>query len=270
MSVVRFPARLRETRLPIFTLMAVLHAGAVLALFHFSWSALLACLFTYWVAGGLGIGIGYHRLLTHRGLKVKKPVEYVFALLGSLALQGGPIWWVTTHRVHHAFTDREGDPHSPRDGAWWSHMGWILRDYSLEHDLTLASRYAPDLATDRFYVWLTRLHLVPPVALAALFYFCGGLPFLLWGTCVGTTLLLHATWLVNSASHISGSRRFETSDDSRNTWWVALVTFGEGWHNNHHARPAAAKHGIAWYEIDMNWWCIQVLRLFRIASAVRV
>jgi stearoyl-CoA desaturase (delta-9 desaturase) len=250
--------------------MLLLHAGTVLALFYFSWSALLVGLVSYWVAGGLGIGIGYHRLLTHRGLRVPKPLEYALALCGSLALQGGPIWWVATHRVHHAFTDREGDPHSPRDGAWWSLMGWILREYSGRNDPALAARYAPDLTSDPFHVWLTRLHLLPPVAVAVLFYVFGGLPYLLWGTFVSITLMLHATWLVNSAAHMWGSRRYETRDDSRNSWWVALVTFGEGWHNNHHARPAAARHGLTWYEIDVNWWCIRLLHRLRLASAVRL
>jgi fatty-acid desaturase len=259
----------RLPRLPITVVMVLLHAGAVAALFDFSWSALAAAVAIYWIAGGLGVGIGYHRLLTHRGFKVAKPLEYALAVCGTLALQGGPIWWVVTHRVHHAFTDVEGDPHSPRDGAWWSHMGWILRDYTLGHDLSLASRYAPDLASDRFYVWLTRFHLAPPLAMGALLYALGGPSFVLWGVCACLTVLLHATWLVNSAAHLWGTRRYDTRDDSRNSWWVAMLTFGEGWHNNHHARPAAARHGHAWYEVDVNWWCIRLLERAGIASAVR-
>jgi fatty-acid desaturase len=249
--------------------MVALHVGAAAAPFQASWPAVLAAVALYWIAGGLGIGIGYHRLLTHRSFRAPKPVEYALALCGSLALQGGPIWWVMTHRIHHALADREGDPHSPRDGAWRSHMGWILRDYPLVHDLTLAPRYAADLSGDRFHVWLTRLHLAPPLGMAVLLYAMGGLPFLLWGTCVSITLAFHATWLVNSAAHMWGARRFDTGDDSRNSWWVALVTFGEGWHNNHHARPAAARHGHAWYEIDVNWWCIRLLGRMRLASGIR-
>lgn len=259
----------RLPRLPITIVMVALHTGAVAALFHFSWPALLAAAVLYWAIGGLGVGIGYHRLLTHRGFEVPKPLEYALALLGALAMQGGPIWWVVTHRVHHAFTDVDGDPHSPRDGAWWAHMGWILRDYSLGHDLTLATRYAPDLVSDRFYVWLTRLHLVPPIVLGLLLYAIGGPAFVLWGSFLCLTVLLHATWLVNSAAHLWGSRRYETRDDSRNSWWVALLTFGEGWHNNHHGRPAAARHGHAWYEVDVNWWCIRLLERSGLAWAVR-
>jgi stearoyl-CoA desaturase (delta-9 desaturase) len=249
--------------------MLLLHAGAVAALFAFSWPALFVAALLYWVAGSLGVGIGYHRLLTHRAFTVPRPVEYALALCGTLALQGGPVWWVATHRIHHARADREGDPHSPRDGGWWSHMGWILSGYSFRHDLGLASRYAPDLAGDAFYVWLTRLHLVPPAVLGAGLYAAGGWPFLLWGLCLCGTAMLHATWLVNSAAHLWGTRRFNTRDDSRNSWWVAMLTFGEGWHNNHHASPASARHGGAWYEVDPNWWCIRALELVGVATAVR-
>jgi fatty-acid desaturase len=250
--------------------MIILHAGAVAALFVFSWPALLVAILLYWVAGSLGIGLGYHRLLTHRAFKVPKAVEYFLAVCGTLALQGGPIWWVMTHRIHHAHTDGEGDPHSPRDGRWWSHMGWILQGYSFRHDIASATRYAPDLVRDRFHVWLTRLHLVPPLAVGAILFAVGGWSVLLWGLFLCSTVMLHTTWLVNSATHMWGTRRFETRDDSRNSWWVALLTFGEGWHNNHHAAPAAARHGLVWYEIDMNWWCIRVLQLVGIASAVRL
>ena len=149
-------------------------------------------------------------------------------------------------------------------------MGWVLQGYSFRHDITEATRYTPDLVKDRFYVWLTRLHLLPPAVVGLALYALGGWPFLLWGLCLCSSVMLHTTWLVNSATHMWGTRRFETRDDSRNSWWVALLTFGEGWHNNHHASPAAARHGLVWYEIDMNWWCIHVLQRLGIASGVRL
>jgi fatty-acid desaturase len=223
----------------------------------------------YWIAGSLGIGMGYHRLLTHRGYKTPKPVEYFLSLCGTLAVEGGPANWVVTHRIHHRFSDQDGDPHSPRDGGWWAHMGWILVGRAQEHPSAVLRRYAPDLMRDRFQSWLNRLYIWPIVALGVGLYALGGWPFLTWGLCLRVVLGLHATWLVNSATHMWGSRRFATRDDSRNNWWVAWLTFGEGWHNNHHAHPTSARHGLAWYEIDMNWWGIRTLKWLGLAKSIR-
>ena len=132
------------------------------------------------------------------------------------------------------------------------------------------SKYAPDLAKHRFYVWLNNYHWVPMVVLGLLLFAIGGLPMMLWGICLRVVVGLHATWLVNSATHMWGSRRFNTRDDSRNNWWVALLTFGEGWHNNHHAHPTSARHGLAWYEFDHSWIPIKLLKVLGIAKAVRV
>ncbi|HXE91135.1 MAG TPA: fatty acid desaturase [Terriglobales bacterium] len=253
--------------------MAIFHAGAVAALFFFSWSALAVAVFLYWLAGSLGIGMGYHRLLTHRGYKTPKWVEYFLTLCGVLAMQGGPIFWVATHRIHHRFSDVEGDPHSPRDGGWWAHMGWILTGRALHHDAAILAKYAPDLARDRFQVWISKYHYAPQVVLGIALLAAGGWPWLLWGMFLRTVLALHSTWLVNSATHMWGSRRFQTRDDSTNNWWVALLSFGEGWHNNHHAHPTSARHGLAWYELDMNWmgiWTLKVLGLARDIKLVKL
>lgn len=255
---------------PVTIFMILFHAVAVYGLFNFSWSALGVGIFTWWVAGSLGIGMGYHRLLTHRGFKTPKWVEYILTLCGALALEGGPIAWVATHRIHHAYTERDGDPHSPRDGFWWSHMGWILEGHSMHREIEATSRHAADLAKDRFHVWLTRWHFLTLVALGAILYAFGGMQFVLWGIFVRIVFSWHATWLVNSAAHVWGKRRFETRDDSRNNWWVALLSFGEGWHNNHHAHPAAARHGLAWYEIDVNWYGIWVLKKLGLAKNIRL
>ncbi len=246
--------------------MGLFHLGAVVALFFFSWKALFVASFLWWVAGSLGIGMGYHRLLTHRGYKTSKWVEYLLTLCGALALEHGPIAWVTTHRIHHQYSDREGDPHSPRDGKWWAHMGWVLAGKSMHYDTATVARYAPDLAKDRFHAWITEYHYLPAVALSILLLGLGGFPLLLWGIFWRTVVSWHATWLVNSATHLWGSRRFVTSDRSTNNWFVALLAFGEGWHNNHHAYPSSARHGLAWYEIDFNWygiWALQKLGLAR-------
>jgi stearoyl-CoA desaturase (delta-9 desaturase) len=246
------------------------HIGAIAALFFFSWQALWISVALYWMTIGFGISLGYHRLHTHRSFKVPKPIEYFFALCGALTLEGGPIFWVATHRIHHQKSDQPGDPHSPRDGAWWSHMGWILFGEANHNNTKLMSKYAPDLARDPFYVWLNNWHWVPMVALGGILYAIGGLPVFLWGIFLRVTLGLHSTWLVNSATHMFGSRRFETRDDSRNSWWVALLTFGEGWHNNHHAHPTSARHGLAWYEVDISWMTLKVMRALGIAKNITV
>jgi stearoyl-CoA desaturase (delta-9 desaturase) len=247
-----------------------LHIGAIAAFFCFSWTNLLAAIVMYYIATGLGISMGYHRLHTHRSYKVPLLLEYFFAFCGALTLEGGPIFWVATHRIHHQNSDQPGDPHSPRDGAWWSHIGWILFGETNHNNTKLMSRYAPDLAKHKFYVWLNNYHWVPNVVLAGILLAIGGLPLFLWAGCLRLIFGLHATWLVNSATHMWGARRFATRDDSRNNWWVALMTFGEGWHNNHHAHPTTARHGLAWYEFDPSWLLIKVLKLFGVAKSIQV
>jgi fatty-acid desaturase len=251
--------------------MVVFHAGAVAALFMFSWEALLVSLFLWWVSGSLGIGMGFHRLLTHRGYKTPKAVEYFLTVCGTLALEGGAINWVATHRIHHAHTEVPGlDPHTPRDGRWWAHMGWILTGTAQQHEESVLWRYAPDLMRDRVHVWINRLYFLPLVLVGLALFAWGGWSFLMWGIFLRVTVGLHATWLVNSATHLWGSRRFQTADDSTNNLWVALITFGEGWHNNHHAHPRAARHGLAWYELDINWIGIRALQLLGLARDIKL
>jgi stearoyl-CoA desaturase (delta-9 desaturase) len=248
--------------------MTAFHLGAVAAFWFFTWKAFLVSVFLWWVAGSLGIGMGYHRLLTHRGYKTSKWVEYFLTICGTLALEGGPIFWVATHRIHHQFSDKDGDPHTPLDGKWWAHMGWILMGKSLHQDTQTLSRYAPDLAKSRFHLWITRYHYLSVIAVAVILLAIGGLPFLMWGMFLRTVVGLHCTWLVNSATHTWGSRRFPTRDQSTNNWLVAMITFGEGWHNNHHAHPVSARHGLKWYEIDLNWYGIWMLKKFGLARQV--
>jgi fatty-acid desaturase len=255
---------------PTTIVLAILHVGAIAALFMFSWKTLAVAVFLYWMTTGLGISMGYHRLHTHRSYKVPVFLEYFFAVCGALTLEGGPIFWVATHRIHHQKSDQEGDPHSPRDGAWWAHVGWLLFGESKHNNTRLMSKYAPDLAKDRFYVWLNNYHWVPMLVLTAVLFAAGGLQLVLWGICLRVVVGLHATWLVNSATHLWGSRRFVTRDDSRNNWWVALMTFGEGWHNNHHAHPTSARHGLAWYELDISWIQIKVLKFLGVAKSIHV
>jgi len=256
---------------------ALFHAGALAALFFFSWQRLAVTAILYILAINVGIGMCYHRLLTHRGYQVPKWLEYLMTLCATLSLEGGPVFWVATHRVHHQHSDHQGDPHTPREGKWWAHTGWMIWGNALHAQTAALSRYVPDLSRDRFHLWVSKYHWIPitasGVALFAGGWLWGGwknaLGMLLWGGFLRVTLGLHSTWLVNSATHLWGSRRFETRDDSRNSWWVALLTGGEGWHNNHHAHPVSAKHGLAWYEFDPNFWGIWLLSKVGLARKIR-
>ena len=245
--------------------MGAFHVGAIVALFMFGWKPFLVGFALWWVAGSLGIGMCYHRLLTHRGYKTPKWVEYVLTICGTLALEGGPIFWVATHRKHHQNTDKEDDPHSPRDGGFWAHMGWIITGKAMHNKLDTLLPYVPDLRKDKFHTWISEWHWIPLTLLGIALLVFGGWPYLMWGIFFRTVFGLHSTWLVNSATHMWGSQRFQTGDDSTNSFWVAILTFGEGWHNNHHAVPVAARHGIAWYEVDPNWYGISALKFLGLA-----
>lgn len=245
------------------------HALALLAPWFFSWPALVLTIFLHWLFGSIGICLGYHRFLSHRSLQVPRWLEYTLATLGVLAIQGGPIFWVAGHRLHHAYTeDEQKDPYSSRLGFWWSHMLWILRPRPESFDYEFYKRYAPDLARDPVYRWLDRYHLLLQVPLGLVLYAIGGWSFVIYGLCVRSVLLWHSTWLINSITHLRGYRTFEVEDNSRNLWWAALITYGEGWHNNHHAHPNVAKAGLRWWEVDPTWWAIQVLKTLGLAKKV--
>ena len=246
----------------------IFHILAFAALFTFSWANLLAAVVTWWIAGSWGIGMGYHRLLTHRGFKAPKFVEYFLTFCGTLGLQSGAINWVTTHRIHHAFTETDKDPHSPRNGTYWSHMGWIFRGKAQNQDEETQWRYVPDLMKDKVHVFMSNYYYVTPIIAAVILFAIGGFSMVLWGVFLRQVIGWHSTWLVNSATHLWGSRRFETRDDSRNNGLIAAVTFGEGWHNNHHAHPRSAKHGLTWAEFDVNWVQIKFLEKLGLVSDV--
>jgi stearoyl-CoA desaturase (delta-9 desaturase) len=269
---VRVEAAAGNNRINWFTaiIMVIYHILAVDALFHFSWKGVALAAGLWWISGSLGIGIGYHRLLTHRGFRCPRWMEYFFAICGTLALEGGPIFWVGIHRLHHQLTDREGDPHSPRDGKWWSHMGWILTGQTLHGGTEQLAPYVPDLRRNSFYLWLSRYHWITQVAVGVVVYYFGGWNMVLWGVFFRTVVGLHATWLVNSATHLWGSQRWATGDDSTNNFLIALLTFGEGWHNNHHAHPNSARHGLRWWEIDPNWYVISALRAAGLAHNIKL
>jgi len=248
---------------------SIVHGLALLAPWFFSWSALGTMILLHWFLGSIGICLGYHRLLSHRSFQVPKWLEYAIALVGATALQGGPIFWVAGHRLHHAHTeDEEKDPYSARRGFWWSHMLWILYPKSDFFNPDKYRKYAPDLARDPFYLWLDKYFLLLQIPLGVVLYLLGGWSFIIWGMCLRSVLLWHSTWFINSVTHMWGYRTFETNDNSRNLWWAAIVTYGEGWHNNHHAYPHVAKAGWRWWEVDVTWWAIQLLRSLGLATKV--
>ncbi|HZZ00342.1 MAG TPA: fatty acid desaturase [Candidatus Baltobacteraceae bacterium] len=249
-----------------------IHAAALTALLPatFHWSGPVVAAVLVYLTGALGTTLCYHRALTHRGLRMRKPLEYVCAVLGSLALQGDPIRWVATHRKHHAHSDADGDPHGRNVGFRWAHIRWLTRPNGALPTAEELVRYAPELHAQKFYRALQYLHVPMQVALAGLLFALGGWTWVVWGVFVRLVISYHATWLVNSAAHSSGYRTYRTRDLSTNCWWVALISWGEGWHNNHHAFPYSARHGLHWFEFDPTWWNVKILVLLRLVDRVRI
>jgi fatty-acid desaturase len=243
---------------PTAVVLTIVHLGAVASPFFFSRSGLLLAVVLYTVAC-LGITLGYHRLLTHRSFRCRRWVEVALVGMAALACQGGPSTWVAVHRLHHARSDKPGDPHGSHRGFWYSHMGWMLSRPPHKLDPALKARFAPDVERDPVLRFMDRMHFVFAALTAITLYSLGGWSWLFWGGFVRMTATYHATWLVNSASHLYGYRSHSTQDRSTNNWWVALITFGEGWHNNHHAFPSSARQGLSWWEVDISWLILQGL-----------
>jgi len=246
------------------------HAVAVLGFFTFSWGAFLVAMGIWWVTGGWGITLGFHRLLTHQSFSAPRWVARALAVCGSLAVQGGPVIWVATHRMHHAHSDRELDPHDSGKGFWWAHIGWIFYRDQKRASFDNCKNYAKDLVADPFMIFLDRHYIHLQIALGLLLLLAGGWSFLIWGIFVRLVVGWHSTWLVNSASHMYGYQTYDSRDESRNCWWVALITFGEGWHNNHHTFPRSARHGLRWWELDTSYVVLRALAAFGLARDLRV
>jgi len=198
----------------------------------------------------------YHRYFAHHAFRTSRAVQFLFGVIGASAAQRGPLWWASHHRHHHVHSDQPQDSHSPlQRGFAWSHFGWFMADGNFRTRTELVKSFAafPEL---RF---LDRFDALVPLVLAAALYAAGGLQFVVWGFCVSTVLVYHATFAINSLAHRFGSRRYATRDDSRNSFWLALLTFGEGWHNNHHHYPAAARQGFFWWEVDASYYGLKLL-----------
>lgn len=256
--------------------LGAIHILALAAPFYFSWSGLALAFILHWASGSLGICLGFHRLLTHTGLEVPAWLKHTFATIGTLAGEGGPISWTANHRKHHAFSDQVGDPHSPRDGSWWSHVFWLAYKTDGGDYDGYIRKWVPDLMKDKFLMGLEKHFLTIHIVFGAIITFAGycvggtylAMSWFLWAMAVRLVAILHTTWFVNSASHIWGYRNYETRDDSRNLWWVGLIAYGEGWHNNHHALPRLAQHGHKWWEFDSTYQIIRMLRFFGLAKNV--
>ncbi len=251
--------------------------------FHWADVALLG---GFYVLCAFGTTIGFHRYFTHRGFTTFKPVEAVLAVLGSMTMQGPVTQWVTDHRKHHALSDKPGDPHSPHvghgDGAWGairgfvhSHVGWLFDNLGMEQ----GRDYGRDLYENRLVRWIDRLYLAWVVLTFGLPFMLGyaiggtamaGLEGLVWGGLIRVFLYQHATFSVNSICHMFGRKEYRSRDEARNNWLVALLVFGEGWHNNHHAFPSSARHGLRRWQIDLSWWVIRGLEKLRLAWDVKV
>jgi stearoyl-CoA desaturase (delta-9 desaturase) len=232
-----------------------IHAAALLVFYVGApLEAVGLCVATYAIRV-FGITGGYHRYFAHKSFKTGRVFQFVLAWLACSATQKGPLWWAGTHRRHHRYADAPGDPHSPREGFYYAHQGWVF-DNRWEGTPVEAMR---EFTSFPELVWLNKYHFVPPLVLAVACYLIGGFAGLVWGFVVSTTLLWHATYSVNSVSHVFGRRRYETEDTSRNNWLIALLTFGEGWHNNHHHCPGAARQGERWWEIDFTWYGLRAL-----------
>jgi len=254
-----WPSRLNVTRFALF------HGAAVTALLVPFDRTLL-----WWLAGSylvrmFGITAGYHRYFSHRSFKLGRAAQLVLAILAQTSAQKGVLWWAAHHRDHHRHADTDGDVHSPRRGFWWAHVGWIL---STCHDAYDPRRVA-DFGRFPELRWLDRHHWLPTVAFGAGVWLAGGWPAFAWGYLLATVLLYHATFAVNSVAHIWGSRSFATSDDSRNNPWLALVTLGEGWHNNHHHCRSSCRQGVRWFEVDLTYVGLRILAALGIARDLR-
>ena len=253
---------------PVLAWMIGIHVGAVAALFFFSWQAFVAMLVMHWLTCSIGICLGYHRFLSHKSLKLRTPARILVNLCGVLSGEGSPLMWAATHRVHHARSDLHGDPHTPNDGSWWSHIVWLFMNHDKKCREALYQRYVPDLLKDPVLVFFEKTYGPILILSGVALYAFGGWPWLLWGLCFRMFVAYHSTWFVNSATHIWGYRNYETDDRSRNLWWVALLSYGEGWHNNHHAHPRLARAGHKWWEIDMTFYAIRALQFVGLAYDV--
>jgi stearoyl-CoA desaturase (delta-9 desaturase) len=258
---------------------SLIHVACIAVIWvGWSWPAVAMAAFLY-ALRVFTLTAFYHRYFSHRAFKTGRITQFVFGWIGCTSVQRGPLWWAAHHRHHHVHSDDPDDLHSPRQkGVLWAHIGWFLTPRAEQTNVKLI----PDFARYPELRWLDRFDLVPPIVLGFMLFGlgellkfhapwlgCTGLQMLLWGLFISTVAVYHVTYLVNSATHLVGTRRFETKDDSRNSMWVALLTFGEGWHNNHHHYPNSVRQGFYWWEIDITWYILKAMSLLGLVWELR-
>ncbi len=244
----------------------LIHVASLGVLFYpFHWRYLV------WMVGiyalrMFGVTAGYHRYFSHRSFKLNRVNQFILAFLAETSAQKGVLWWAAHHRTHHQESDTMNDVHSPKqDGFWWAHLGWVMSPDYNEYNPRLIGDFGrfPELR------WLDRHYLVPPTILAICLFLVGGWPVFFWGFILSTVLLYHGTFCINSVAHVWGTRRFNTPDHSRNNFLLALVTMGEGWHNNHHHQKHACRQGLFWWEIDVTYYILRTLAVFGIVLEIK-
>ncbi len=279
LSQTRYRPRLVVWFLVTIVVIHILALSAFLP-YVFAWWGIPLILIGNFIFGSLGINLGYHRMLTHKAAAFPTMLERLWVLCGVCSLEGSPMWWVCVHRMHHQHSDEEGDPHSPRESFFWGHMEWIYTVDPRQRSLSTFEKYVPDLMTDPFLRWLHRgnkwllVYALHALLIAGIGFGLGfliadtteraiqiGTQVFVWAVLVRTVYVWHITWLVNSASHRWGYRNYETLDRSRNNVVVALLTNGEGWHNNHHATPRACSQGHKWWEVDLTYSFVRLLQV---------
>lgn len=244
----------------------LIHVGGLAALFVPVRTELVVWAMASYLVRMFGVTAGYHRYFSHRSYKLGRVSQFVFAVLAQASGQQGVLWWASHHRYHHRYADTPEDIHSPWTSSfWYAHVGWILTSRS--------ERYDPDRVADlsRYpeLVWLQKYHWLPVSVYAVVVYLIGGWPVFLWGFCLSTVLLYHGTFTINSLSHTWGTRRFKTADQSRNNFLLALLTLGEGWHNNHHHYMSSCRQGIRWWEVDVTYYVLRLLQLVGVVRDIR-
>ncbi len=264
----------------VATVMLTLHLGCFAVFYTGVSTPAIIVLVVMYVGRGLGVTGGYHRLLAHRSFKTSRVMQFLFALAGCMAMEGGPLWWVSHHRSHHRDTETDKDIHSPKtQGFWKSHMGWMMTNEAfMESGANTRDlyRFAELKFLQRYYVWIVLVQIVVLYALGAGLdalnpaWGTSGAQLVIWGFFICTVLLWHATFMVNSVCHTWGSRAYETDDSSTNNFFVGLVAFGEGWHNNHHQFPLSARHGLRWWQIDLTWLLLRAMNWVGLVSDLRL
>lgn len=266
-SSVSFPQKTKNRyHYGAVTLFLLLHLGVVAVFFYPPTLPLALWMAVTYAARMFGVTAGYHLYFSHRSYGLGRTAQFLMAFLAQTSGQKGVLWWAAQHRDHHRYSDRENDIHSPlQRGVWWAHVGWVL---SSEHDDYDPGKIA-DMARFPELRWLDKYHWIPTVLFAAVIFLLGGAGAFVWGYVVSTVLLYHCTFTINSLAHLFGSRRFDTTDGSRNNWLLALITFGEGWHNNHHFSMSSCRQGLRWWEIDITYGVLKILSCFGIVRDMR-